>query len=396
LDLHVDGDANVGHRTPFGVFVSVRHSEAIGRESGGFGKYLQNQQNSGYYYSPYGKPPVNYRDDFEKQVREKFAESFEIISITFHDEKVQARGYGRANWRETPYAYLLMKAKDGSVDRIPPLQLDLDFLDKRGQVVLPVASQVQLIDARSAEAASRPVKNIEVSQILDDRDLAKGNLTLEIKATGRGLLPDLKEMLDLAIPGFKVSKVDDRGLSIAKLDAEGEDVTPISERNWLVALGVDPSSGKSATFRFPKANTTGVGFNYKRYADADLVEVKPELALTGLSLHPRTVWTWISLGAALAVLAVVSLWWWRKERLASPVERAPVYVVPGHITPFTVISLLRRIHSDGKLALDDGQRKELESAISGLQEYFFDRPAQTRNGQPDLEQIAKRWVGSAN
>jgi hypothetical protein len=101
-----------------------------------------------YYYNPYGIPPIDYRDDLEKQMREKLTEGFEIISITFHDEKVQSRGYGRAGWRETPLVYLLLKAKDASVDRIPALRLDLDFVDRYGPVVLPAESAVQIIDAR--------------------------------------------------------------------------------------------------------------------------------------------------------------------------------------------------------------------------------------------------------
>src|SRR6185436_14122363 len=191
LDVRVDGDATVGHEKPFGVFVALRHSEALGRESGGFAKYLQNQQNQNNFYNPYGTPPVNYRDDFEKQVKEKLGEGFEIVSVTFHEDKVQPRGYGRPGWRETPYAYLLLKAKDASVDRIPPLQLDIDFFDRRGQAILPVVSQVQLIDARPESVAHRPVAKVELLQILDERDFKKGQLTLEVKATGRGLLPEL-------------------------------------------------------------------------------------------------------------------------------------------------------------------------------------------------------------
>src|SRR5205814_6546635 len=52
LDVRVDGEATVGHRKPIGVFVALRHTEALGRASGGFGKYLQNQQNQGYFYNP--------------------------------------------------------------------------------------------------------------------------------------------------------------------------------------------------------------------------------------------------------------------------------------------------------------------------------------------------------
>jgi hypothetical protein len=48
LDVRLDGDALVGHTEPFGVFVSLRHTADVERESGGFARYLQSQ-NQPYY-----------------------------------------------------------------------------------------------------------------------------------------------------------------------------------------------------------------------------------------------------------------------------------------------------------------------------------------------------------
>jgi hypothetical protein len=289
----------------------------------------------------------------------------------------------------------LLKPKDGSVDRIPPLQLDLDFFDKRGQVILPVASQVQLIDARPTMVAARPVKKVEVLQILDERDLSKGTLTLEIKATGHGLLPELKELLDVNLPGFKMEKCEDRGLTVVKLDAEGDEVAAVSERNWLMTLAVDPPGRPPGSFSFPKAALPEAALTYKRYADADLQEVKPEVALAGLPLRPRSVWTWVGSGAGLLVLGIGLVWWLRQGKAVAPAETAATYSLPAQITPFTVLSLLRRMQSDEKLGLNPEQRRELGDAISGLQQYFFGRPAGDRNGKPDLEQVARRWVSCA-
>jgi len=395
LDVHVDGDATVGHTKPFGVFVALRHTDALGRESGGFGKYLQNQQGMNYGYNPYGTPPVNYREDFEKQVREKFAETFEILSVTFHDDKVQPRGYGRAGWRETPYAYLLLKAKDGAVDRLPALQLDLDFFDKRGQVVLPVTSQVQMIDARPESIAARPVKKIEVLQILDAREAAKGTLGLEIKATGHGLLPELKDLLELNIPGFKVDRVDDKPVVISKMDAEGDEVAPVSERNSILNLVVDSAVAPPATFHFPKAKLIGAEMSYKNYSDADLVDVKPELALTGLSLRPGNSWKWIEAGLMLIIVAAILFWWLRRQKSGVVAEIPATYVFPSEITPFTVLNLLQRMKSDDKLRFNADQRRELGEAIQNLQQYFFARPTDFRNGGQDLEQVARRWLSCA-
>ena len=177
--VRLDGDATVGHSQPFGVFVSLRHTADIERESGGFGRYLRNNKSANPYYAMQGGPQQrNFTEDFEKQVREKLADHFEVKTVTFLDEKVKARGYGRTGWRETPLAYLLLQAKDGSVDQMPAFHMDLDFMDSRGQVVLPVQSQVTLLDARPDRVAVRPADKLEVTQILDYRDLVQGMVAL--------------------------------------------------------------------------------------------------------------------------------------------------------------------------------------------------------------------------
>ncbi len=52
--------------------------------------------------------------------------------------------------------YELLKAKDASVDRLPPLSLDMDFADGQGTVILPVSSPVTLISAAAVEPALVP------------------------------------------------------------------------------------------------------------------------------------------------------------------------------------------------------------------------------------------------
>ncbi len=65
LEAKVDGADVVGHEQPFGLFVSLRHTREIERESGGFGRYLQNQNNSGFSYYNFGRPLENYREKFQ-------------------------------------------------------------------------------------------------------------------------------------------------------------------------------------------------------------------------------------------------------------------------------------------------------------------------------------------
>jgi hypothetical protein len=175
---------------------------------------------------------VNYRDEFEKQVREKYGDGFEVLTVTFADDKVQPRGTDRPGWREFPYAYLLLKAKDASVDQLPSLQHSMDLSDARGQVSLAVASAPVLIDGRPGDPPARPARQIEILQVLDDRELAKGTATLEIKATARGLVPALERLLELRTPGFVSVKTEARDLSLTQLDTEADQLAPVSERAW--------------------------------------------------------------------------------------------------------------------------------------------------------------------
>jgi hypothetical protein len=389
LDVRLDGDAVVGHTEPFGVFVTLRHTVEVERESGGFGRYLQSQ-NQPYYGAMYGGQQRNAREDFEKQLREKLGDNFDIKVITFADDKGQSRGVGRAGWRETPLAYLLLKAKDGAVDRLPPFHFDLDFMDRRGQVVLPVESSIVLLDARPERAAPRPTSKLAVTQVLDDREAAAGKLSLDIRATGRGVLPELNELLDVNLAGFTVVKTNDSGVAVSKLDTEGDDLAAASERSWVFELRPEGTGKGPASFRFPAVKAKDLEVTYKRYADADLVEVKPQVALAGLRLRPDWTWLWIVLGllaAGTGAFLVI-----RQRRAGAHVaEPAPSYHVPEPVTPFTVLNLLRRIQADQRLSLAAGRREELAGTIRQLELDYF-APARNGDAPRDLSSLAHRWV----
>ena len=392
LDVRLDGDALVGQAQPFGVFVTLRHTADVERESGGFARYLQNQ-NQPYYSSMYGGQQRNAREDFEKQLREKLSDTFEIKVITFTDDKVLSRGIGRPGWRETPLAYLLLKAKDGAVDRLPSFHFDLDFLDRRGQVVLPVESSIVLLDARPERGAARPAAKLAVTQVLDDREAAAGKLTLDLRATGRGVLPELPELLEVSLPGFTVAKTNDSGVTVTKLDTEGDDLAALSERSWVFELRPEGTGKGPTTFKFPAAKAGDLEVTYKRYADADLVEVKPEVALAGLRLRPDLTWLWVTLVAA----GLVGAGWWKARSGGArgpEADAAPAYTIPAPLTPFTLLNLLRRIHADERLALSAQHREELVTTIRDLERDYF---GPRRNGDParNLDVLAKRWVEAA-
>ena len=395
LIVRLDGDASVGHGQPFGVFVSLKHTADIERESGGFARYLRNMKSANpYYYNQGGPQQRNFTEDFEKQVREKLADHFEVKTVTFLDDKVKSRGLERSGWRETPLAYLLLKAKDGSVDQIPTFRMDLDFMDSRGQVVLPVESQVTLIDARPDKTPARPVNDLEVTQILDDREIAQGKLSLEIKATGHGLIPDLTALLRTNFSGLRVEELSDPGLAIARIDTEVDDLAPVSERNWVIKLAVADAAPSSLAFKFPEPTSGNVKATYKRYADADLVEVQPLLALAGVSLRPRPWWHWLIMTVVAAVVIGGGAIWLRKQKPTHTSEQRR-YALPEPATAFSLIALLRRMEADPALSWNDTDRAELDESIRRLEAHYFSRQ---RNGhtEPDLANIGRHWVNLAS
>ena len=300
----VDGSDVVGHEKPFGVFVNLRHTREIERESGGFGRYLQNQNNQGYYYYNFGRPLENYRDKFQEIVKQALQEQFEVVSVTFQDEKVNSRATSEYGWRVTPYAYLLLKARGPKVDKIPPVRLDLDFMDTSGYVILPVESPTIPIDAAPAKGEARPFEKLQVTQTLDERQAKDGKLILEVKATARGLVPELDSILDVQAPGFEIDKTDDQG-------AVGLAVRP-RQRGEPGRLGANlagPFPGAPVetedpkTFKFASAKVDGAEMIYQRYVDADLAKVGPEVALEARYGEPSHACAWWLGGGLLAARA---------------------------------------------------------------------------------------------
>jgi hypothetical protein len=396
LDAVLDGSARVGSKQPFGLFVNIRHTREIERESGGFGRYLQNQ-NSGLFGFNYGRPTADYRDRFQAAATEALKDKFEVLSITFQSDKVHSRALPEYGWRVTPYAYLLLRPRGPQVDKVPPLHLDLDFQDNTadysdirratGYVILPVESPAVPIDATSERGEPRPVRKLQVTQILDERQADQGKLKLEIKATGVGLVGPLDDVVRLAPEGFDVVHVDDQGAAVAKYDEEGEDVAVVSERTWLVDLRAKPDRAAAPrTFRFAAARVEPTEMTYQRYQDADLATAQPEVALEHESQGRGRAWRWMAGGAAgllaVVLLAALVLVLRRRPRAAVKVQ------LPGKLTPFTVTVLLRHLQKAGRLSAAD--REALDRAVADLEHRYFAEG--NGHGEIDLRTLVEDWV----
>ncbi|WP_425400767.1 hypothetical protein [Aeoliella sp.] len=390
LETKIDGDDVVGHEKPFGVFVNLVHTREIERESGGFSRYLQNQNNGSRYYYNYGRPLENYRDKFEEQVVSTVGDNFEVLSVTFQTEDVNSRSLPEYGWRYTPYAYVLLKAKGPEVDKLPALQLDLDFLDTSGYVVIPIASSPLPVDASATQRQPRPADHIAITQTLDEREAADGKLILEVKASSQGLVPELDELLAVEPEQFHVVEVEDEGLSVSRFDPDSPKNLILSERTWLVSMQAKEGlSAPPEKFEFAEPKVEVTESLYQRYDDADLLAVEPviDLEATYASEGPSK-WWWIGgvgLLVLLAIGAIVALAQGQPEVAANN-----EFAVPDRITPFTVLGLLDRIES--RNGIDDKKRQELRQSRSLIEQFYFEEGDAP---EPNLEEIAQSWSRQA-
>ena len=388
LETLVDGSPEVGAGRPFGLFVNLKHTREIEREAGGFGKYLQNQNADGGFSYNYGRPLENYRDKFQEIVKKAFEEQFEVMSVTFQDEKVNSRATPEYGWRYTPYAYILMKARSPKADKVPPLRLDLDFLDTSGYVIMPVESPAVPIDANPARPASRPFGKLQVTQTLDERQAKDGKLILEVKAAAQGLVPPLEEVVAVREGDFRVTKADDQGLAVSRFDPDAEANTVVSERTWLLTLEAAPGlPARPTKYTFPASRVEGAETTYQRFVDADLAKVDPEVNLGAQYGTPSRAWIGWALGGLVALTAASVLLYRFRPAEAAPAGR---FALPDPLTPFAALGLLREIQLQD--AVPDGRRRDLAAAIADLEAHYFagsDRPG------PDLKAVVAHWVGQA-
>lgn len=385
LDVQVDGPADVGTDAPFGLRINLRHTREIEREAGGFQKYLQNQTNSMYGFN-FGRPTEDYRDKFEKAARAALEEHFEVVSVTFHSDKVESRTDPEFGWRLTPYAYMLLKPKGAQIDKVPPLKIDLDFNDTSGYVVLPVSSGELPIDA--SKSAARPFRELKVTQTLDERSHAeKGCLYLEVKASARGLVPSLAELSDLNVPGFETGKIEDRSLRVVELDAASDELAPVSEHEWRIEL--KPKGGAlPASFDFPVVKPELAkedGLVRQRYVDVDLVPVEAKVALGGGGQGTRP---WL----IVAVLAVIGFFVGlviRSRKNKNVAEEGPVLLpLPAHLSAVSVIGYLKKLQVREGITAETKDSIGREIAI--LETRYFGREDVPQDPVV-LEEIARRW-----
>ena len=418
LQTRVDGPNTVGRDQDFGIIVSIIHTEAMGRAAK-FGQYLTNDLNAGLAKPKKGSPLVKKmraaqgpRDELELNITEALSSFFDIKSITFATPDVKPRTTAQAGWEETVLAYLHVRAKDASVDKIPPVQLELKFVDLSGPITIPAESAEIVIKVATDSAAARPASQIEITQTLDTRQLPiNGALTLEVKATSTGLVPDLEHLLDVAADksAIGIKNINPHeGLQVTELNTWGDQVAPRSERLWTISLDGDAVRAADAPmeFRFPLPKAKNATVAYQTYTDMNLTTLPQPVVQIGRPLAPgetaasraripNYAWVAAALAGVLVVGGLIAFLNRRKDEGERPLRARDVFHMPGNVDGFAVVALLRRLGTSPLVTLKEPQHAELQGDLKRVEQACFGA-GNSAMSEADLRSVASKWLRFAS
>lgn len=424
LRLTLDGDDRVGLNRPFGLLVALRFTNSVDRETGGFSKYLQT---SAYVRVGRQYQEVNFRDKLQKNIEGALGKGFAIESIGFFDPFMPSRGVvenGQDGWLEKPLAYVVVSRKDPAADRLPQINMEMQFEDQTGPVTLVLPSNTPPLavgDQTSKAHQERPCEDLKITQVVDPRDARDRQkdetIKLEIIARGKGAIPELSELItgyQSAIAGYEIkeggvevrptSVVQEGGATSGRFgwgpqkppeggypepDAGGMYRLPV-ERSWMITY--TPTAGPRASEFHLAALRDGVHatLDSRYFSDYDLVPVAGELVPVG-----RTSMFWpVALGV-VALLAVVATVFVIRRRRPTPPLPDTAIVLPDRITPLSTVMALRRLSSTHAGNLDADRRDLLNGDIAAIELKYFG-PGNDHDGNGDLRQTLERWAKLAS
>ncbi len=414
LQTRVDGQNTVGRDQDFGIIVSVIHTEAMGRVAQ-FGQYLSNDPGvaagKGKKKAPLARKMREVqgaRDELELSFTETLSPFFDIKSITFAPPEVKPRPAAQPGWEETVLAYLLVRVKDASVDKIPPVEMELKFVDLSGPVTIPVESAETVIKVGVGDVPPRPATKIEVAETLDTRQFQiNGSLPLEIKATANGLVPELDELLDLAAlkkaVGVKAINPHE-GLQVKEINTWGDQVAPRSERLWTISLNGDPIRAAEGLteFQFPQPRFKDSAVVYQTYDDMNLatlpqpsVKIGRDVSGTGVLANPKShLGLWLGVCVVLALLGGGLFFAFAKGRIGDgdrPATARDVFKMPREVDGFAVVALLRKLRTSPLVKLHEPQQQELQQDLQRVQQACFDTNGGAMS-EADLRTVAEKWL----
>jgi hypothetical protein len=422
LTTRVDGPSTIQRDHEFGIIFSVQHTEALGRMAD-FGKYLVNEL-----------PPANSparralekslvpsyrmgelqgrRDELEMNIREALGLFFDVRAIAFSPKDVQPRPSDRSGWEETVLAYIQVKAKDASVDKIPRIQMSLEFLDLTGPVRITTESAETMIKVTDQPTPPRPYDRVDITQTLDPRSLdTSDEVLLEIQATACGLVPELESLLDLDALGqqLSVARIDPHeGTVLRQVNSWGDTVHAVSERHWTVALDATPllSPPRRMELRLPQSKVEAK-VAYQAYAEMDLADLAEPVAVVGKGpavvpaaelLAPedrRLLYAAVGGGALFVVLLLLAVVYLARRSRRRPLRAADVFHLPSEIDGFVVVQLLRALGDSELVRLSSVQRTEMQQDSRRIQASCFSGNGRSQLSEEELRLVARKWLRAA-
>lgn len=420
LKTTVDGPNTIWSKEDFGILISAVHSEVMG-DLINFAKYLQ------FKPAPQPRrhaPPTptirkmgtmkKARNEFEKNIYEAFHTFFEIKSITFSPNNVESFPIDKPGWSETVLAYVQVRPRGVSVDKIPPLELDLDYFDLDGRITIPVTSAETIIKVQERKVDPASIKDLSVKQTLDTRQLfVNGKLKLSVYAEGSGLIPSLGDIVDLSpltlnVPVLEVKGDGVEGAMIDALAFGQEGAFIKSRREWVLHLETEKILEKDSLVDlvFPTPYDSNAQVKNQSYKDVELIDVLKGRVRLGTSSQIQSGATdtlvitsgssnllWAAVVIIVMVLLVVIVWLYRRMAALEQqgTQASDVFAMPETIDPFIACKWLRAFSRSDLVSLTNHQYLEIKEEISEIESSCFD-PAKIQMDEHELRETINKWL----
>lgn len=412
LEVSLDGPSTIWRKEDAGIVVSLRHTDVMGRQLN-FASILG------------AAPPVKPADkarkmlavdtvhnELESNILKALSPFFDVRSITLSPATVKSVPTQEPRWERTVLAYVVVRAFDVSVDKIPQLTLTLNFLDRSGPVALPVKSAEVMIRVSEQPPAPRPIADLRLTQTIDTRQLdTTGELQLAITAVGTGLLPRLEDLVDLQPleRSVTVGKVVPVELPLVREILDSNQVVSVtSERRWRIDLDGRKinRAGTKLPVYYPRPRDPAAVVRNDYYVDADLVGATNAFVLIGKGELPELVAgadgqlravdhtrLILSRAAAIAALLLLGLLLVIRVRRPASTVRTPqardVFHLPDRMEPFIVVSLLRNLLASDLVHIREEQRRALTEEMQRVELACF-RPGGAGMTEAELSSVAKK------
>lgn len=420
LKTEVDGPNTIWRKEDFGIVISLVHSNAMG-DLIDFSKYL------GFSAPPKkrgGSAPLirsmgniqDARNEFEKNILDALNNFFEVKSVTFSPVDVQSKAIDKPGWSETVLAYVQVRARGISVDRIPPIEMDLDYFDLSGPVAIPVTSAETLLQMQEARMTKRPYNDVTVVQTLDTRQLfVNGRLSMTVKVTGNGLMPALEDLVDLKPlrESATITEIEEEteGAIIQKFDPHADELALTSTREWKLTLDSQDilDAENLVALQYPTARDDAAVVENQVYRDVEILPVTEAAIRVGnapsgavdadgapivTAPQDNTLWIGILVGVVVLLLIILLVAKFAGAKGERELQASDVFKMPDEVDGFVAVKLLRSLARSDLVKLSAEDKKRIQEEILRIEAACFN-PTKEALTEQDLKKTLNTWLKEA-